>query len=295
MAASFRKDSEKTVPGGSLIRYNKGVIRTETMTVAGLKTNVLRGGKGEPVILLHGLGASSYSWRYAAPELAKHYEVFAPDLPGFGRTDKPWDFDYSIHGLHAWIISFMDHLGLKTARFAGNSMGGVLSLWTAMEAPGRVERMALLGTPAYVENRPKMLWPLSWPVIGSLYEWALGDVTLRYIANSTFVDKSKVDERMVAEYGLALKTASGRRAVAQFVRRAIPPDHRERIQRYRDVKHSTLVLVGLHDKMVGSAGAERLVKEMPNATLCILDACGHAPQEDAPERVNARLLEFFKS
>ncbi|MBI2386365.1 MAG: alpha/beta fold hydrolase [Elusimicrobia bacterium] len=271
------------------------MIRTETMTVAGLKTNVLRGGKGEPVILLHGLGASSYSWRYALPELAKHYEVFAPDLPGFGRTDKPWDFDYSIHGLHAWILKFMDHAGIKSARFAGNSMGGVLSLWTAMEAPSRVERMALFGTPAYVENRPKMLWPLSWPVIGGLYEWALGDVTLRYIANATFVDKSKVDERMVAEYGHALKSAAGRRAVAEFVRRAIPPDHRERIKRYRDVTHPTLVLVGELDKMVGRAGAERLVKEMPNATLCILDACGHAPQEDAPERANPRLLEFFQS
>jgi len=83
--------------------------------------------------------------------------------------------------------------------------------------------------------------------------------------------------------------------LAEFVRRAIPPDHRERVKRYRDVRTPTMVLVGLHDKMVGRAGAERLAKEMPNATLCVLDACGHAPQEDAPERVNARLLEFFRS
>lgn len=265
------------------------------MTIGGLKTNLLRGGAGEPVILLHGLGASSYSWRYAAPELARHFEVFAPDLPGFGRTDKPWDFDYSIHGLHSWVIQFMDHLGIRSARFAGNSMGGVLSLWTAMEAPARVERLALFGTPAYVENRPKLLWPLSWPVLGRLYESLLGDATLRFIAYTTFVDKTKVDDRLLAEYGLALKTAAGRRAVAEFVRRAIPPDHRERIKRYREVRQPALVLVGLHDRMVGRAGAERLAREMPNATLCVLDACGHAPQEDAPERANARLLEFFRS
>ena len=276
-------------------RYNIGVTTPETLTVAGLKTHLLRAGKGEPVILLHGLGASSYSWRYTLPELAKHYEVFAPDLPGFGRTDKPWDFDYSIHGLHTWVLAFMDHMGIKSARFAGNSMGGVLSLWTAMEAPARVERMALFGTPAYVENRPKMLWPLSWPVIGGLYEWALGDVTLRYIAGSTFVDKSKVDEAMVAEYGRALKSAAGRRAVAEFVRRAIPPDHKERVKRYPSVAHKTLVLVGESDQMVGRAGGERLAKELPNAEFCLVDACGHAPQEDAPERVNARLLEFFKA
>jgi 4,5:9,10-diseco-3-hydroxy-5,9,17-trioxoandrosta-1(10),2-diene-4-oate hydrolase len=99
----------------------------------------------------------------------------------------------------------------------------------------------------------------------------------------------------VAEYGLALKTAAGRRAVAEFVRRAIPPDHKERIKRYPGIAHKTLVLVGDSDKMVGRAGGERLAKEMPNAQFCLLEACGHAPQEDAPERVNARLLEFFKS
>jgi pimeloyl-ACP methyl ester carboxylesterase len=272
--------------------YNIGV--TDTLTIAGLKTSLVRAGKGEPLILLHGLGASNYSWRYTVPELAKHYDVFAPDLPGFGRTDKPWDFDYSIHGLHTWVLALMDHFELKSARFAGNSMGGVLSLWTAMEAPSRVERMALIGTPAYVENRPKMLWPLSWPVIGSVYEWALGDTALRYIANSTFVDKTKIDARMMEEYGRALKSAAGRRAVAEFVRRAVPPDHRERVERYRDVKHSTLVLVGEHDRMVGRAGGERLAKAMPNAVFFQLDGAGHAPQEDLPERTNARLIEFFK-
>ena len=266
----------------------------QIITVAGLKTNFLRAGKGEPVVLLHGLGASSYSWRYAVPELAKHYEVFAPDLPGFGRTDKPWDFDYSIHGLHTWILQFMDEMGIKSARFAGNSMGGVLSLWTAMEAPSRVERMALLGTPAYVENRPKMIWPISWPVIGRLYELLLGDTALRIIAPTAFVNKTRVDAAMLAEYGHALKTAAGRRAVAQFVRLAIPPDHKERIERYPSVTHKTLVLVGDGDGMVGPS-AERFAKVLPNARFVRVEQCGHAAQEDAPERVNAHLLEFFRS
>ena len=266
----------------------------ETLTVAGLKTNLVRAGKGEPVILLHGLGASSYSWRYAVPELAKHYEVFAPDLPGFGRTDKPRDFDYSIHGMHSWIVKLMDHLGLEKARFAGNSMGGVLSLWTAMEAPSRVERMALLGTPAYIENRPKMIWPISWPVIGRLYELLLGDTALRIIAPTAFVNKERVDAALLAGYGHALKTAAGRRAVAQFVRRAIPADHKERILRYPSIQHKTMVLVGDGDGMVGPS-AERFAKVLPNARFVRVERCGHAAQEDAPERVNAHLLEFFRS
>jgi len=263
------------------------------LTVAGVKTHLLRAGKGEPLLLLHGLGASSYSWRFAVPEFARDYEVFVPDFPGFGRSEKPWDFDYSIAGLHAWLMTLMDQLGLKRARMAGNSMGGVIALWTAAERPERVERMALFGTPAYPENRPQILWPLSWPVIGRLYEAAMGDATLRWIVKTTFVDQTKITEEMIAEYGEPLKTAHGRRAVAEFIRHAIPADHLERVKRYKHMTTPTLVLVGEADRMVGPKGAERLARDLPNAKYVCLDRCGHAPQEDAPERVNAILREFL--
>lgn len=272
-----------TVPGA----------RAETLEVAGLKTHLLRAGSGEPVILLHGLGASSYSWRFAFEELSRRYEVFAPDLPGFGRTDKPRDFDYSIAGLHRWVVAFMDKLGLPRARFAGNSMGGVITLWTAMETGHRVERMALLGTPAYPENRPKLLWPLGWPVLGRVFEWALGETTLRYVARTTFVDQSKVTEELIAEYLAPLKTAEGRRAVAEFIRRAIPPDFQERISSYRNLRHPALVLAGDSDRMVDHRGAERLSKDLPRARFVYLERCGHAPQEDAPDRVIPLLRDFF--
>ena len=267
--------------------------RAETLVVAGIKTHLVRAGAGDPVILLHGLGASSYSWRFAFVELSRHYEVFAPDLPGFGRSDKPRGFDYSIAGLHRWVLALMDRLGLEKARFAGNSMGGVITLWTAMDAGHRVERMALLGTPGYPENRPKMLWPLGWPVIGRLLERALGETTLRWMAKTTFVDQSKITEELISEYLVPLKTADGRRAVAEFVRRAIPPDFKERIASYPTLNQRALVLAGDADRMVGHRGAARLARELPRARLVYLERCGHAPQEDAPDRVIPILREFF--
>lgn len=269
--------------------------RTQPITVAGIKTRMLRAGRGEPLILLHGLGASSYSWRFAVPELSKHYEVFVPDLPGFGRADKPADFDYSIAGLHDWVVAFMDQLGLKSARFAGNSMGGVITLWLAMDSGPRVERMALLGTPAYPENRPKFLWPLGWPVLGRLFESLLGERSVRYVVKGTFVDQSKITDAMIGEYVEPLKTAAGRRAVAEFIRRAIPPDFRARIESYAGLQHPALVLVGDSDRMVDRRGGERLSQALPRARFEYLERCGHAPQEDAPERVVPILREFFAS
>ena len=129
-------------------------------------------------------------------------------------------------------------------------------------------------------------------MIGRVYERLLGDTALRLIAPTAFVDKSKVDATMLEEYGLALKSAHGRRAVAQFVRLAIPHDHEERVKRYPSVAHKTLVLVGDGDDVVGPS-AERLARELPNARYALVERCGHAAQEDAPERVNPLLLEFF--
>jgi pimeloyl-ACP methyl ester carboxylesterase len=184
-------------------------------------------------------------------------------------------------------------MGIKRARIVGNSMGGVIALWLAMDSGHRVERMALLGTPAYPENRPKFLWPLGWPVFGRVFEWMLGETTLRYVVHGTFVDKSKITEEMIAEYVEPLKSAPGRRAVAEFIRRAIPPDFQRRLDSYARLPHPTLVLVGDSDRMVDHRGGERLAKAMPNARFVFVERCGHAPQEDAPDRVIPMIRDFF--
>jgi pimeloyl-ACP methyl ester carboxylesterase len=191
------------------------------------------------------------------------------------------------------VVAFMDKLGLKKAHFAGNSMGGVITLWIAMDSGHRIDRMALLGTPAYPQDRPRILWPLSWPVVGRFYEWLLGETSLRFIVKSIFVDKSKITEEMIAEYVEPLKTAAGRRAVAQFVRTAIPPDFNERIASYGTLQQPALVLVGDSDGTVDRAGGERLFRALPRARFEWVERCGHAPQEDAPERVFAIIRDFF--
>ncbi len=269
------------------------VVRTETRVVAGVETYVRRGGTGRPVLLLHGLGASSYSWRDAVAYLGDGYEVFAPDFPGHGRSQAVAGFDYSIAGLSRWTTAFMDSMGARRVPLVGNSLGGVVSLWTAMEEPERVERMALVGVPAYPENRPAALWPLGWPVFGRLYESLLGPVFLRAIAKTVFVDPATVTDELVDEYAFALRTAAGRRAVADVVRRAIPPDAAARLARYRELTQPALVLVGEHDAMVKESGARRLAGDLGAARLDIVPGVGHAPHEDDPALVMPRIRAFL--
>lgn len=268
-------------------------IKTEFRPVAGVSTYVRRAGSGEPALLLHGLGASSYSWRDAFDYLADRYEVFAPDFPGHGRSAQPAGFDYSIGGLSRWTEAFLETMGLPRARFVGNSLGGVVTLWTAMESPERVSRMALLGVPAYPENRPPVLWPLGWPLLGRVYEAALCAPLLRAVARTVFVDPATVTDELVEEYSLALKTAGGRRALAEVVRRAIPPDAAARMARYRELRQPALVLVGEHDRMVRESGARRLAADLGAARLDIVPGVGHVPHEDDAARVMPRVRAFL--
>lgn len=268
-------------------------MRVETRVVAGVRTHLRRGGAGRPVLLLHGLGASSYTWRDAFAHLTDGYDVVAPDFPGHGRSEPVPGFDYSIAGLSRWVTSLMDELGWESAPLVGNSLGGVVSLWTAMERPARVSRMALLGVPAYPEHRPPVLWPLSWPVLGKVYESLLGATLLRAVAKTVYVDPAKVTDELVEEYALALRDAGGRRALAEVVRRAIPPDWRERVARYGELRQPALVLVGERDRMVGRAGGERLARDLGAARLDMVAGVGHAAHEDDPGLVLPRVRAFL--
>ncbi len=262
---------------------------------AGVRVFCRRAGAGKDVIfLLHGFGASSYSWRHLVAPLSQARTVYAFDLPGFGRSDKPEDFDYSFAGFTRWVLAFMDQHGIEKASFAGNSMGGAIATRLAIEHPHRVERLALLGTPTYLHNHPWLTWPLRWPVIGTIYEWLLGPWAVAMVAPTAFHDRKHVTRELLDEYGLSLKTAAGRSAVAKFMRNAIPPDARALMARYKDLALPILVMRGEHDTVIDARSAARFVKEVRRGRLLSVPDCGHAVQEERPDVVVPALLEFLE-
>lgn len=261
--------------------------------VGGVEAHWREAGEGPAVVLLHGLGASSFSWRAVMPALSSSYRVIAPDFPGFGRSASPAGFDYSLKGLSNWVVALLDHLGLSTAHLAGNSLGGIVALMTAMDEPARVGRVALLGTPTHPGDGPLLLWPLRWPVVGRLYELALGRAAVKYIGRTAYKDRSLMTEETIDEYALPLRTAAGRWAAAEVLRRAVPPDARERVARYRDLPQEFLVICGDSDTVAGLESSRRFCEKAPRARLLEVPDCAHVPQEERPELVNAALQEFF--
>src|ERR1700737_281797 len=124
--------------------------RPQMVRAAGVDTFYLEAGSGPPVILLHGLGASNSSMLPTLWDLARDHRVLAPDLPGFGGSDKPirtYDFPFFAD----WLGAFMDSVGVNEADLVGNSLGGRIALEAGLSIPDRVSRMVLLcPSPAFL-------------------------------------------------------------------------------------------------------------------------------------------------
>jgi pimeloyl-ACP methyl ester carboxylesterase len=134
---------------------------------------------------------------------------------------------------------------------------------------------------------------MRWPVIGKLYEALLGPTTVRLVGRTAFKDPSCLTEEAVAEYTLSLTRPEGRRATAEFLRRAIPHDAEERVARYPTISQPILYICGDSDGVVSLDRARRFAREAPNVRLLEIPSCGHAAQEEKPEVVTPALAEFF--
>jgi pimeloyl-ACP methyl ester carboxylesterase len=271
----------------------KAEVSASRRQVAGVGTHVLSGGQGEPIVFLHGLGASSFSWRFLLPEFARTHSVYAPDFPGYGRSDKPRDFDYTFAGFARWLASFLDEFKLARPILVGNSMGGDVSLFLALQSPQRVSRFVMIGSPVYADNIPRLIWTLRRPILGRLLEPLLGRWTVRLVAPTAFWDRSCLTEEVIDEYSLALSTPEGRHAAAENVRRSLSPELGDFIARYPGLEPPVLFIRGEHDRVVDDASAERFCGTVPRGRFLRIPDCGHVPQEERPAAVSSAIRDFL--
>jgi pimeloyl-ACP methyl ester carboxylesterase len=245
------------------------------------------------MVFLHGLGASSYSWRHLLPAFAQTHSVYAPDLPGYGRSDKPRDFDYTFLGFARWLRSFLEENELSRPVLVGNSMGGDIALFLALQAPELVSRFVMIGSPVYADNLPRFVATMQRPILGRILEPLLGRWTIRVVAPTAFWDRSCITDEVLDEYSLALRTAEGRHAVAENIRRCLSPELAGYIARYPELKPPVLFLRGEHDGVVDDASAERFCRTVPQGRFLRLPDCGHVPQEEKPGPVISAIAEFM--
>jgi pimeloyl-ACP methyl ester carboxylesterase len=263
---------------------------------SGLRVRVLESGPadGPPVFLIHGWACSVYSFRKNVGALAAAgHRVLAADLKGHGLSDKPLGRgEYATEPMVAHVLEILDALGVARAALVGHSMGGALALDVAMRVPARVSRVALLdsvglGVAPIIQVvralTPGFVAPLLPPLVR---RW-----TISLVLRLAYGRLGGFSSRDVDEYWAPTQfreTVLAARAMAHEFTWSPQP-----AERLGSLHMPTLVVFGTKDRLVTARSAERLVRALPEVRLELIDGAGHVVPEEAPDRVNALLLDFL--
>ena len=257
----------------------------------GITTNYLTAGDGKPVLLLHGSGpgVTAYAnWRLTIPALSQHLRVIAPDLVGFGFTERPEGVSYDMDTWVGQAIGLLDALDIERAHLVGNSFGGALALALASRHPDRVERLVLMGSvgvPFEITDGLDRVWGYE-PSIAQMRE--LLDL-FAYSRELVSDELAEVRYRASIQPGFQESFAAMFPAPRQrWVDAMVTPD--EDLAR---LPHPTLVVHGRDDLIIPPANALHLLDTIPDVRLHIFGRCGHWTQIEHADEFNRLVVSFL--
>lgn len=256
------------------------------------------GGDTPTFVLLHGFGASSYTWRYWAPLLAERGRVLCVDYKGFGAAPKPRDGAYGPHDQADLIVDLLRRLELRRVTLIGHSLGGGISLIVAIRLAEQIgsplERLILVSAPAYRQRLPPFVALSKRPRMSATLLSLVGvHRVIRAVIRSIVWDRDAVTDEQVSAYARPLTEPEGVRAMLDAGRQILPPDIDTIASRIPGVTVPTLLLWGRYERVVPVTTAERLAIELPDARLVVLERCGHVPPEERPAESFAAVSAFL--
>lgn len=263
-----------------------------SVDAGGIKTNYLEAGSGPPVVLIHGSGpgVTAYAnWRLVIPALAGRFRVLAPDMAGFGFSERPEKADYGVDLWTEQVVGLLDALGIQQASVVGNSFGGAIAMRLAARYPGRVAKLVLMGSMG-----------IDFPITEGLdrvwgYEPSFEN--MRGVLDVFAHDRSLVPDEL-AEVRFRASTQPG----FQESYAAMFPAPRQRWvdamrtpdQDIRALPHRTLVVHGREDQVIPVDNSIRLMRMIDNADLHVFSHCGHWVQIERSADFNRLVGDFLE-
>lgn len=263
--------------------------------VDGIKIHYQEKGSGTPLILIHGYGSSTFTWRDVFVPLSEKFRVIALDLKGFGFSEKPTG-DYTRKAQAVLVQHFLDKLKIEKAWFAGSSMGGEVSLNVALQNPERVKGLILIDSAGVKSVKGSSYTPSIYeiPFIGRAFV-ALGllsDNLIRESLERSYFDDSKVTKKVVETYYLPLQTNNGQRAIVSAQRQWDLYPIEDELSK---IKVPTLIIWGKEDFVTPLAGGKKMNASIENSKMVIFENCGHLPAEEMPQKTVEEILKFTEN
>jgi pimeloyl-ACP methyl ester carboxylesterase len=274
---------------------------SQFIEVNGINVHYKTYGQGKPVfILLHGFGASLFSWHEVTEPLSNFGTVIAYDRPAFGLTERPLEWEgenpYGPQAQVDLVMGLMDELNIKKAILVGNSAGGTVSMQVALQHPERVEALILVdaavyaggGAPSWVRlilKTPQM------DHLGPLVARQLQAQGIEFI-KTAWHDPSKITPDIFEGYQKPLQAENWDKALWQLT---LASQESGLVERLAEITMPTLVITGDDDRIVPTEQSLRLADELPNATLNVIAQSGHLPHEEKPVELMQAVTEFLST
>ena len=263
----------------------------KSVVANGISTNYLEAGAGQPLVFVHGSGpgVTAYAnWRLTLPVLARRFHCYAPDMVGFGFTERPAGFRYGLQNWVDQLVGFLDALDLARVSLVGNSFGGAVALRLAATHPGRVERLVLMGSVGVgfeITAALDAVWGYQ-PSLDAMRQM------LDYFAYSR---ELVTDELAQVRYEASIRPGFQESFAAMFpaprqrwVDALSTPD--EQIAR---IAQPTLIVHGRDDKVIPLATSLRLHQLIDDSELHVFGRCGHWTQIERSEPFTDLVGQFL--
>jgi 2-hydroxymuconate-semialdehyde hydrolase len=257
----------------------------------GIQTNYHDIGQGEPVLLIHGSGpgvSAWANWRLNIPALAERLRVLAPDMVGFGFTERPEGIQYNMDTWIKHAIDFLDALGIEKAHIVGNSFGGALALALAIRNPNRVNKIVLMGS-AGVHFELTEALDAVWGYTPSIENM------------KKMLDYFAYDRSLVSDELAELRYKASIRPGVQEAYSAMFPAPRQRwvdalASKEEDIKkiqNEALIIHGREDRVLPCSNALKLFELIDRAQLHMFGRCGHWTQIEHAKTFNWLVTNFL--
>ncbi len=261
--------------------------------VDGVRLHYVEAGEGPPLLLLHGLNGSTFSFRLLMPYLAPHFRTIALDLKGFGYSDRPSGGDYSLGEQARLVAGFLDALGIEKAFVLGHSLGGAVAMRLALAFPERIERLILVSAADDSELRrglrsARLIRPFL-PVVAA---FTLQNQRFRRMSlRSACYDPAFVTTEIMEGYLAPTHIRGHLHALGSLMvdrRLDAPLD-------VASITQPTLIIWGTADRWMPFVHGERLRELIPGAGFVLVEKAGHLVLEEQPQECSRAIIDFLKA
>ncbi len=266
-------------------------IQTETVSVNGVNVACHTAGSAtETIVLLHGAGVDSamLSWGEVIPLLAERYRVIAPDLPGYGASDRI-DGEYSLPFYTEITKGVIEALSTAPVILCGLSLGGGITLNTALTYPGLAKILIPVDAWGLASKLPwhrLTYWYTRSGLNDNIYAWTAAPWLVRWSLEYNLIgDKRKITDDMVSGIVDLMKAPDAGKAFASFQKAEITLTGltRDLSARFAELRQPTLLVHGSDDGAVPLRDAEAASQKIADCELYVMQGCKHWPQKERPE------------